>query len=108
MTLLGLNFLYNLNIKNNIIVTKTTATIGKNIEVTDMTTAVPVVAVEANRVVLDVPAIAAAVPPPAIIAKDHVTAGLKSAMVDIITAVPARAANGTAMVSNKLSVYGIK
>ena len=93
------------------------ASIGKNIETTDITTAVPVskvetigfpkppvVAVDANRVVLDVPAIAAAVPPPAIIANDQVTTGLKSATVDNIIAVPARAANGTAILSNMLSM----
>ena len=55
----------------------------------------PVVTVDASLVVLEVPAITAAVPPPAIIASDHVTTGLKSATVDIIIVVPARAANGT-------------
>lgn len=68
----------------------------------------PVVTVDANRVVLEVPATAAAVPPPAIMANDHVITGLKSATVESIIAVPARAAKGTAIVSNKLSIYGIK
>ena len=35
----------------------------------------PVVAVDANLVALDEPAIAVAVPPPAIIARDHVITG---------------------------------
>ncbi len=68
----------------------------------------PVVAVDANRVVEVDALIADAVPPPAIIANDHVIKGSKSAAVDNITAVPANAANGTAIVSNKLSSQGIK
>ena len=64
----------------------------------------PVVAVDANLVALDEPAIAVAVPPPAIIARDHVMTGFKSATVDTITAVPAMAARGIAMESNKLSI----
>jgi len=68
----------------------------------------PVVAVEANRVVLDVPATAAAVPPPAIMAKAQVITGLKSATVDNIMAVPASAAKGTVILSNRLSTYGMK
>ncbi len=68
----------------------------------------PVVAVDANRVTLDVPDIIAAVPPPAIIARVHVISGLKSTIVDNITMVPAKAANATAMLSNKLSMKGIK
>ncbi len=67
----------------------------------------PDVAVEANRAVLVDPVITAAVPPPAIIASDHVITGLKSATVDNITVVPASAAKGTAMLSSKLSTYGI-
>lgn len=99
------------------IATKIMAITGKNIETVDITRDVPVskletigfpkppvVAVDAKRVVLEVPAMAAAVPPPAIIANDQVTTGLKSATVDIITAVPASAANGTAILSNKLSI----
>jgi len=75
--------------------TKTTAKTGINMDTTDIIRDVPVsiddtmgfaippvVAVEANRVVLDVPATAAAVPPPAIIAKAQVITGLKSATVD--------------------------
>ena len=67
----------------------------------------PVVAVDVKRAALDVPAITAAVPPPAIIAKAHVISGLKSATVETMTAVPAIAANGTAIVSSKLSTNGM-
>lgn len=67
-----------------------------------------VVEVEANRVVLVVPAMAAAVPPPAIMAKDQVITGSKSAMVDSITTVPAILAKGIAILSSKLSIYGMK
>lgn len=94
---------------------------GKNIEMIDMTTDVPVsstdtmglpnpavVALEANLVVVDVPATAAAVPPPAIMAKDQVITGFKSATVDSMMAVPANAANGTAILSRRLSTKGIK
>ncbi len=101
--------------------TKTAARTGRKIEIIDITIEVPVsivdttglaippvVAVDANRVVLDVPATAAAVPPPAMMANDHVITGLKSATVDSIMAVPANAANGTVILSNKLSIYGIK
>lgn len=101
--------------------TKTKANKGKNMEITDITTEVPVstvattgfaippdVVVDTNRVALEVPEIAAAVPPPAIIANAQVMTGLKSDTVDNITAVPAKAANGTDMVSSKLSIYGMK
>ena len=101
-------------------ITRTIAKIGKKIETIDIITEVPVstvetigfaippvVAVEVNLVTLDVPATAAAVPPPAIIAKAQVITGLKSATVDNIIAVPASAANGTDIESNKLSIYGI-
>ncbi len=94
---------------------------GIKIDTTDITTDVPVskveitgfatpavVAVDANLVVPDVPAMAAAVPPPAIIAKDQVITGSKSATVESITIVPAIPAKGTAILSNKLSIYGIK
>lgn len=104
-----------------IIKTKTNPTIGRKIDTTDVTRAVPVstvettglatpavVAVDASLVAPDVPEITAAVPPPAMIANAQVTSGLKSATVDTITAVPAIAANGTAIVSNKLSMYGMK
>ena len=64
--------------------------------------------VEAKRVVPEVPATAAAVPSPAIMANHHVIKGLKSATVDNIIAVPATAARGTVILSNKLSIYGIK
>lgn len=89
---------------------------GTKIESTDITSDVPVskvettgfakppvVAVDANRVVPEEPEIAAAVPPPAIIASAQVTTGLKSATVDSITAVPAKAAKGTAILSKALS-----
>lgn len=67
----------------------------------------PVVAVEAKRVTPELPATAAAVPPPAMMANAQVIAGLKSATVDTITAVPAMVANGIAIESNILSTYGI-
>lgn len=102
-------------------ITSITATKGIKIEISDMTSEVPVskvettgfaippvVTVDASRVELDEPAITAAVPPPAMIAKDQVITGLKSDTVDNITAVPANAANGTAILSNRLSMYGIK
>lgn len=97
--------------------TKMIANMGRNIEIIDMKIEVqvsiieipglanpPVVAVEANLVVADDPAIVAAVPPPAIIAKNHVITGLKSETVDNIIAVPANAASGTEILSNKLSI----
>ena len=68
----------------------------------------PVETVEVNRVALEVPEIAAAVPPPAIIANAQVITGLKSDTVESITAVPASAANGTEILSRRLSTYGIK
>ena len=64
----------------------------------------PVVVVEVSLVTLDEPETTAAVPPPAIMANDHVMTGLKSTIVDIITAVPAKAAKGTEILSNKLSM----
>ncbi len=64
----------------------------------------PVNDVEANRVKPELPATAAAVPPPAMIAKAQVMAGLKSATVETITAVPAIVASGIAIESNKLSI----
>ena len=101
--------------------TNTAANIGANIDAAVTTTAVPVstvaktgfakppvVAVDANLPVAPAPFIAVAVPPPAIIAKDQVITGSKSATVETITAVPAIAAKGTAMLSNKLSNHGIK
>ena len=84
------------------IITKTTANIGANIDAVVTTIAVPVStvetigfakppveAVEANLLVADAPLIAVAVPPPAIIAIDQVTTGSKFAIVETITAVPA-------------------
>jgi len=53
------------------------------------------------------PLIAAAVPPPAIIANAQVIMGSKSVIVATITAVPAKVANGKAIVSSALSNHGI-
>lgn len=64
----------------------------------------PVIDVEVNRVKPELPATAAAVPPPAMIAKAQVMAGLKSATVETMTAVPAIVASGIAIESNKLSI----
>ena len=96
------------------------ANIGKNIETIDITMENPVSieettgfpnpaveTVEPNRVTLAELFTAAAVPPPAIIAKAQVINGLKSASVDTITAVPAMVANGIAIVSKRLSITGI-
>lgn len=93
---------------------------GKKMEIRDMNAAVtvsivdtmgfprpPVVVVDANLVALEDPEIATAVPPPAIMAKHQDTTGLKSTIVDIITAVPAKAASGTDILSNKLSINGM-
>ena len=106
---------------NKMIITKIAARAGANIDATETATAVPVstveiiglatppvVAVEANRPAAPAPLIAVAVPPPAIMAKDQVTIGSKPATVLTITAVPAIAANGTAILSNRLSTQGIK
>ena len=97
------------------------ASIGAKMDKADITMEVPVstvetiglakpavVAVEANLVVLVDAFTAVAVPPPAIIANAQVIAGLKSATVETITAVPAMAARGMAMASNRLSSQGIK
>ena len=59
----------------------------------------PVVPVDVSLVAAEDPAMAVAVPPPAMIAKDQVITGFKSATVETITAVPAIAANGIAMES---------
>ena len=64
----------------------------------------PVVVVDANRVALVVPATAAAVPPPEIIAKAQVNTGLKSATVETITGVPATATKRMVTESNTLSI----
>jgi hypothetical protein len=95
--------------------TNSIAITGKNIEKDDISIDVPVSTVEIIGfaippvVAVDavVPLITDAVPPPAIIAKAHVIIGDKSATVDTITAVPAIAAKGIAIVSNKLSNQGI-
>ena len=100
--------------------TKNIANIGKNIETIAITIDVKVSivdttgfakpaveTVEPNRVALAELFTAAAVPPPAIIAKAQVITGLKSATVETITAVPATVANGIAMVSKALSIIGM-
>ncbi len=100
-----------------IIKTKIKPAIGKKIETIEVTIAVPVsmvetigfpnpavVVVDASRVAAEVPEIAAAVPPPAIMANAQVISGLKFATVETITAVPATAAKGTAIASRKLSI----
>lgn len=102
-------------------ITRIIAKMGKNMEIIDIIMAVPVskvettgfakppvVAVEANRVVMEAPDMAAAVPPPAIIAKAHVTTGLKSETVESMTIVPAKVAKGIEIPSKILSIYGIK
>ncbi len=67
----------------------------------------PVVEVDVNLATLEEPEMAAAVPPPAMMARDHDTIGVKSTIVDSITEVPAIAASGTEILSNKLSMYGM-
>ncbi len=101
-------------------ITKIIARTGKKIETMDITTEVPVSSVETkgfpkpavetvepNRVALAELFTAAAVPPPAIIAKAQVITGLKSATVETIIAVPAIVAKGIATVSKRLSTTGI-
>lgn len=89
---------------------KNTETIAIKIELPASkveTTGLPNPAVEtvdANLVVLVELFITVAVPPPAIIAKAQVITGLKSAIVDTITAVPASVAKGIAIVSSRLSI----
>lgn len=68
----------------------------------------PVVEEDANRPVALAPFIAVAVPPPAIMARDHVTTGSRSTTVDTITAVPATPAKGMAKLSKALSTHGMK
>ena len=104
-----------------IINTNTNASKGRNIARIDITREVPVSTteitgfaipavdtVDVNRVAPEAPEIAAAVPPPAIIAKAHVISGLRFTTVETITAVPAIAAKGTAIESNMLSINGMK
>src|SRR5690606_19466026 len=105
---------------NKIIITKIIAKSDKKIEITDIKNAVtvsivdimgfptpPVVVVEVSLVTLEELEMAAAVPPPAMMAKDHDIIGLKSTIVDIITAVPANAARGMEILSNILSIKGM-
>lgn len=63
--------------------------------------------VEPKRVALAELFTAAAVPPPAIMAKAEVITGLRSTTVNTITAVPAIVASGMAIVSQTLSTTGI-
>ena len=97
--------------------TKMKASTGINKDMTDITKELtvsrvvttgfaspPVAEVDANLVIPELPATAAAVPPPAMIANAQVIAGLKSATVDTITAVPAMVAKGIATVSSRLSI----
>lgn len=101
--------------------TRIAAKIGAKIEAVVTTAAVPVsiaeipglanppvVVDEVSLLVAEAPLIAVAVPPPAMIASDQVTTGSRSATVDTITAVPAIAASGMAMLSRRLSTQGIK
>ena len=101
-------------------ITKSTATIGKKMAKKEMmmeapvsmvdTNGLPNPAVETVEVMRDAPAalfMVAAVPPPAMIANVQVIMGLKSTIVETMIAVPARVANGMAIVSNKLSTKGI-
>ena len=68
----------------------------------------PVVAVDAKRVPAELPFTAAAVPPPAMIAKPHcITSELTSPNDNAMSNVPAIPAKGTAMVSNILSIQGM-
>lgn len=105
----------------NIRKTKIIAITGSTIEMNDITIAVPVsmkettgfpippvAAVDVNLVALEVPDMTAAVPPPAIIANAHVISGLKLTSVDKTIMVPAKPAKGTAILSSRLSTYGIK
>ena len=67
----------------------------------------PVVAVDVALVAVVALEMAAAEPPPAIMANPQVSIGSKSIIVDAIAKVPATVANGMARVSNKLSTKGI-
>ena len=100
--------------------TTTIATTGRKMDSALIPIAVPVSAVEttgfpipavfteeANRVTVVIPCMAEAVPPPAIKANIQVIIGLISTKVEAITTVPAIAAKGVAIVSNKLSINGI-
>lgn len=101
-------------------ITKIIATKGIKMEANDITTAPPVSTVETtgfprpavltedvNRVPAEALLTTLAVPPPAMMAKTHVIIGESSAMVETITAVPAIAAKGTAILSSILSIKGI-
>lgn len=67
----------------------------------------PLATVDVRRNEAALPLIAAAVPPPAIIAKAQVAIGFKSPTVAKTTAVPAIPARGRAMESNILSTQGM-
>ena len=66
-----------------------------------------VVVLEVSLAAEAFPLIAAAVPPPAIIARAQVITGSRSVIVATIIAVPANVANGNAIVSSILSNHGI-
>jgi hypothetical protein len=68
----------------------------------------PVAPVEANLPVAFAPLMAVAVPPPAIMAKDHVMTGSILLAVETTAAVPAIPAKGRAIVSRALSTQGMK
>lgn len=74
-------------------------------------TGFPMPAVPTDDVALAAPIVvlmAAAVPPPAMMANTQVITGSKSVMVETIINVPAIVANGMAIVSNRLSINGMK
>src|SRR5690606_40786610 len=109
-----------LTIKKNNTSTNINASIGIKIEAKDIKAAIAVStvviigfaipavdAVEVSRAAEAFPFMAAAVPPPAIMARAQVTTGFKSVTVATITAVPANVASGSAMVSSKLSSHGM-
>lgn len=115
------SFLKNLKSRKIIITTNRNASTGRKIETTDINVletvsavattgfARPaVVSVEPNRRAEVFPAITAAVPPPAIIARAQVTTGPKSATVATIMQVPAIVAKGIVIVSKTLSNHGMK
>lgn len=67
----------------------------------------PVVVLELNLATAELPFMAAAVPPPAMMANAQVTIGSKLVIVATITAVPAKVASGKAMASKRLSNHGM-
>src|SRR5690606_20615133 len=103
------------------IMTNMAAKGGTSMDAVDTTTAVPVstvdtkgfaippvVAVEPTLPAAFAPFMAVAVATPAMIARDQVITGSRSATVETITAVPAKAAKGIAKLSRTLSTQGMK